>query len=205
MAVCSEHGLGVRLLVLYLSPALPPGANTQVSSQSGIPVLAHIQKTLAVSRFLTLLQINICRRISLCQAPVLPAEPVSQSPRGAGSELSLGGHSCNPPGVTGCASLPGPRSPSLSSLEIFTSCLLLVFQQLLRPLKVPEAFSVNHFGGGPGSAHRPRGAPGSGCPRGSFWGPSGACSSSSHSNGPHCRAHPAAVPTGSGWAGLLVL
>lgn len=123
------------------------------------------------------------------------------------SSPSAGTH-CNPPGVTGCASLPGPQSLSLF-LEILTSCLFLGFQQLLCPLKVPEAFSVNHFGGCPGSAHRPRGAPGSGCPCGSSWGASGACSSSSHSDGPHCRAHPPAVPTGTGtgmaWAGLLVL
>lgn len=95
--------------------------------------------------------------------------------------------------------------PLFFFLEVLTSCVLLVFQQLLCPLKVPEAFSVNHFGGGPGSAHCPRGAPGSGCPCGSSWGASGACSSSSHSDGPHCRAHPPAVPTGRALAGLGLL
>lgn len=107
---------------------------------------------------------------------------------------------------TGCVSLPEPKSLSFF-LEVLTSCLLLVFQQLLCPLKVPEAFSVNHFGGGPGSAHCPRGAPGSGCPCGSSWGASGACSSSSHSHGPHCRAHPPAVPTGRAlaWCGCFAV
>lgn len=54
--------------------------------------------------------------------------------------------------------LPSPartQSLPLSLSEIFTSSFLLVLQQLLCSLEVPEALSVDYFGGGPGSAHRP--------------------------------------------------
>lgn len=109
----------------------------------------------------------------------------------------------HPPCITGCA-LP-TRIPKAS---LFASHSLLL-QQLLHSLKVPKAFPVGRFGGGPGSASCPWSPSGSGCPCGSSWGPTGACTSASHSNGLHHRAHPPTATTGrsigTGWAGFFLL